>query len=378
VIIGGVRTESRRIRAAVSTLVAMGLVGACGGNVAGPASSPLSSIPIASAVQPLTPGPSPTVIPSPSPSLLHFVDGQIVFDDAGDNFQYTQIWIENADGSNVRKLVSDDFTDGGPVLSPDGHRVVFYRDSGDGFGRIMIVNVDGADLHELDTGSRAKGCDAGVEGAGWSPDGRVVAFTRTCFVNEDFVGQGLWTIDVDGSGLRKVTDNPAPKPCSPPSYCVHPEDHRASWSPDGMQLVFERIDTSTDPERAAIFTVGIDGKRIRQVTPWALDGNDPIWSPDGALIAFNASAEPSPTQNIYTIHPDGTGLEKLTAYDEEGQRTYHPSWSPDGTQILFSHGPSTDGWDDFYVMNRDGSDLHIHAATTLHENHAYWGNTPQP
>jgi len=53
--------------------------------------------------------------------------------------------------------------------------VVFYRDSGDGFGRIMIVNVDSSDLHELDTGSRAKGCDAGVEGDGWSPDGRRLA-----------------------------------------------------------------------------------------------------------------------------------------------------------------------------------------------------------
>lgn len=325
----------------------------------------------------------PSISAAPSASAAPRIDGQIVFEDAGKDFQYSQIWIEDAAGSNVRKIVSDDFTDSGPVLSPDGGEVVFYQDSGDGFGRIMVVNVDGSSLHELETGSRAKGCDAGVEGAGWSPDGRRLAFTRTCFVNGDFVngafvGQGLWTIEVDGTGLRMVTDNPAPKPCSPPSYCAHLEDHRAGWSPDGRELVFERIDTSTNPERAAIFTVGVDGKRMHQVTPWALDGNDPVWSPDGTVIAFNASAEPSPTQNIYTIRPDGTGLEKLTAYDEEGQATFHPSWSPDGMQILFSHSPSTGGWADFYVMNRDGSELHILAATTLHENHAYWGRSPSP
>jgi TolB protein len=142
--------------------------------------------------------------------------------------------------------------------------------------------------------------------------------------------------------------------------------------------VFERIDTSTTPERAAIFTIGVDGKHLRQVTPWKLDGNDPDWSPDGSLIAFNASAEPSPTQNIYTIKPDGTGLKQLTTYNEAGQATFHPSWSPDGTQILYSHNPSTDGWADFFIMNRDGSDQHVVARTALHENHGYWGRSPAP
>jgi Tol biopolymer transport system component len=40
--------------------------------------------------------------------------------------------------------------------------------------------------------------------------------------------------------------------------------------------------------------------------------------PDGTLIAFNASAEPSPTQNIWTIRPDGSGLAQLTTYSQDG------------------------------------------------------------
>ena len=372
----------RSFVARLSLMVVVPLVfSACSATSTSPSrvpSPPATTTPGATA----TPAP-PSISAAPSASAASKVDGQIVFEDAGKDFKYSQIWIENADGSNVRKIVSDNFTDGGPVLSPDGHRVVFYRDSGDGFGRIMIVNVDGSDLHELDTGSRAKGCDAGVEGDGWSPDGRRLAFTRTCFAKGDFakaafLGQGLWTVNVDGTGLREVVQNAAPNPCAPPSYCVHVEDHRAGWSPDAKRLVFQRIDTSTDPERSAIFTIAIDGKGLQQVTPWKLDANDPDWSPDGTLIAFNASAEPSPTQNIYTIQPDGTALTKLTNYNEDGQATFHPSWSPDGTQILFSHNPSTDGWGDFFVMNRDGSDLHILAATTLHENHPYWGRNPSP
>lgn len=369
-------------------VVAVLVITACNGAKPAPSTAP-NATPSPTSIAGATAAPpsiGPTASPSPSKSNLK---GQIVFDDVGDNFEHTQIWIENADGSNVRKIVSDDFTDSGPALSPEGRRVVFYQVSGSDLGRIMVVNVDGSGLHELDTGSRAKGCDAAVEGDGWSPDGTHLAFTRTCFVNGDYVSQGLWTVNVDGTGLREVTYNAPAKPCPPPFACVRLEDHRASWSPDGKQLVFERIDTSTDPERAALFTIGIDGMLLHQVSQWALDGNDPDWSPDGTLIAFNATAEPSPSQNIYTIRPDGTGLRQLTsglpASDDGGQATFHPSWSPDGTQILFSHSParandgSSDwGFADLFVMNRDGTDVHVLVKTELNENHAYWGNSPQP
>jgi Tol biopolymer transport system component len=332
-------------------------------------SAPTSAPPADPSVTPSTPKPS--IRPSATAPIA---DGQIVFEDVGQSFVHSQVWIENADGSDPHKIVTSDGTDSGPALSPDGHWVVFYRSpAGDGtFGRVMVVNVDGSGLREVPTGFPAKGCDAGVEANGWSPDGKRLAIETFCFAADGtFLGDGIWTIDIDGTDPSQVTTNKAPAGCK--DACPHLEDHRAAWSHDGTRLAFERIDTSTSPERAAIFTIGVDGKGLRQVTPWSLDANDPDWSPDDQRIAFNSPAEPASTQNIWTIKPDGSGPIQLTSYSGD-QATFHPSWSPDGTRILFSHNPSTGGSADFFVMNADGSNLHVLAATALAENHAYWGS----
>jgi TolB protein len=295
--------------------------------------------------------------------------GQIVFEDVGNNFVGTQIWIENADGSDVRQLVTDDFTDGGASLSPDGTRVVFYR-SGELTGQVMLVNADGSGLRQFDTGGPAQLCDDGPEGDAWSPDGTHIAFTRVCLDESGAVRSGgdIWTIKLDGSAARQLTHHV-------PSDMI--EDHRASWSPDGKWLVFARIDTSVPPEKSALFTVSADGGDAFQVTPWELDANDPDWSPDGALIAFNSPADSGGDQNIWVTKPDGSGVTQLTSdlstYTDGGQATYHPTWSPDGLQILFSHAPSTGSFADLFVMNRDGSGLHVLALTELQENHATWG-----
>ena len=371
------------------------VVGGCGNAPASPAAA--SSSAAASAAAGGRPSASshpssPSVLPSPGVSPGTSADGQIVFEDAGDNFVHSQVWIENADGSNVRQLVKSEFTDGSAALSPDGRTVAFVRIKSFAIDelladptlldKIMFVNVDGSGLHEV----IVKGfgppnlCVDAIEGDAFSPDGLRIAFTRLCVKTGV---EGIWTANLDGTDPHEVTRNVASpddvmKFLKDGTGFVHLEDHRASWSPDGRELVFNRIDTSTTPERSAIFTIGTLGNRLHQVTPWKLNANDPVWSPDGTLIAFNAPADPAHDQNIWTIHPDGTKPLQLTHNDEDGQATFHPSWSPDGSRILFSHSPSTGGWGDFYVMNRDGGNAHLLAATAVHENHAFWGPPPSP
>jgi TolB protein len=286
-----------------------------------------------------------------------------------------QIYIEDADGSHVRRLVTSTFDDETPSLSPDGRTVVFSRISLDGNSQWnYAVDVDGTHLRQLDVGGCVLPCiGEGVEGDAWSPDGKHLAIFRALV---DASGQvanvGLWTIDVQGGQARQLTLR---------HMAGGAQDDRAGWSPDGNRLVFERIQYTT-PERSAIFTVRADGRDLRRVTPWRLNANDPDWSPDGRLIAFQSPAEANAggEQNIYTIRPDGTDLKQLTehlsANPDGTQGTFHPSWSPDGKQLLFSHSPATDGHADIFIMNRDGNQLHRLAATALNENAAHWGRSP--
>lgn len=75
----------------------------------------------------------------------------------------------------------------------------------------------------------------------------------------------LYTMDLDGGDLRRLTNNPA-------------EDYRIAWSPDGQRIVF---DSERDGNKE-IYVIDADEKNPRNLTrnP-AYDGSaywfDPAW-----------------------------------------------------------------------------------------------------
>jgi hypothetical protein len=76
---------------------------------------------------------------------------------------------------------------------------------------------------------------------------------------------------------------------------------------------------------------------------------DPVWSPQGDLIAF-VSQEPG-NDEIFTIAPDGSNMQRLTQNSWEWDK--HPTWSPDGNQIVFWSNRDS-GRRQLWIMDKDG------------------------
>ncbi len=110
------------------------------------------------------------------------------------------------------------------------------------------------------------------------------------------------------------------------------------------------------------FTIGetitpeiVNFNRFQVTSSGAFDDDHPDWSPDGATLVFESSR--SGNYNIWTVHPDGTGLINLTGLTG-GLHALYPSWSPDGSKIAYIVKDTADGgWARYslYTMNANGA-----------------------
>jgi TolB protein len=84
----------------------------------------------------------------------------------------SEVFLANADGSNVRNLTNNPFFDGWPAWSPDGKKIAFASNRRSHGYQIFVMDADGANVRLI----------ANTEGRGtaprWSPDGKMIYFTN--------------------------------------------------------------------------------------------------------------------------------------------------------------------------------------------------------
>lgn len=200
------------------------------------------------------------------------------------------VYVMNADGTGTRRLTSTSADDLHPTWSPDGRRLAFAR-SGD----IVVVDADGSGARSI----IASGAEESEPA--WSPDGRWIAYVRHV---PGAPAREVWLARPDGSGGRRLTRHGAVV-------------YTPAWSPDSARIVFT---SNRDGEVFELYTIGVDGKRLRSVAPTAGDMFEPSWSPDGSRIAYSEDGA------IFTVELGGGNVEQLTSEEDNDSS---PAWNPE-------------------------------------------------
>jgi TolB protein len=134
---------------------------------------------------------------------------QILF--ASDRSGSAQLYTVRLDGRNLKGITNLPAIRGRSDWSPDGQLIVTY--SGPSWNReLYIMNADGSNVRQLSLSG------GNSQGPSFSPDGKWVAFTAYFDNYGDDHGCEIYIIRVDGTDLRRLTDN---------DYC----DYQPRWGP---------------------------------------------------------------------------------------------------------------------------------------------------
>jgi TolB protein len=233
--------------------------------------------------------------------------------------------MKHAGGKPIHNLAPD--------WSPDGKKIAFWRVGDQGIptpeAGLYVMNADGSGQRRLARNN--------LWGALWSPDGRKLAFAGNSSGRLD-----VYVVNADGSGLRRLTRV---------SWVGF------SWSPDGRKIAFvKRVRCDWKCSRnSELWLMNADGSGQRRLVQGQQISAAPTWSPDGQTLVYESSYRPNPSNprleywwvsELFRVNVDGSAKRRLA----EGAR---PAWSPDGQQILFVGRRHSKA--DLWIMNADGT-----------------------
>jgi len=196
---------------------------------------------------------------------------------------YGDIWSVPVGGGTATAVTHDDGWEGYPVWSRDGSHIAFASDR---FGDldVFVMNADGSDL------TRLTFYDVDDIPSDFSPDGARVLFSsgRTGSAQSSYFPTRalpqLYEVAITGGAPRMVFTNPA---------------REAHWSPDGSQIVYreEKSYESEYRQRDAhafardIWIYDAIDDTHRKITTNPHGDHSPVWSADGTAIYMQSESD---------------------------------------------------------------------------------------
>ncbi|MBM3132331.1 MAG: hypothetical protein FJZ95_04775 [Chloroflexi bacterium] len=275
-----------------------------------------------------------------------------------------------------------------PHVATGGNRVVFVKPTST---RITSINENMLGLYVRDFGTSPSSAqlitpyDMECWTPSWSPDQKKIAFAGRYIGNPSSTRPIVWkplnifVVDVETEAITQITFETGTV-ADRLDGCLNPV-----WSPDGASIAFDY--SLGGQEETRLEAVEVNDTSSRRVL--VNGGVDGIWrpgearfSPDGSFIVFSANIEDEASVWDYELlmiasnHQPGERAIQLTdnTYDDT-----RPDWSYDGRFIIFASnwggepGHSISGdLNPFYVMNAYTGEIVADLGDFANAG-AYWG-----
>jgi TolB protein len=291
-------------------------------------------------------------------------DGKrLIFQSTRDGAQCDQIYIMNADGSDVHRVSNGEGRTTCGYFLPDGKSIIYASTHAAGSScpppadrsrgyvwavypsyDLFIATDSGKILRRL---TRQPGYDAEAT-VNWKT-GRIV---YTSLASGDL---DLWSMNLDGSKRRQLTHGLG-------------YDGGAVFSRDGKKLVWRAhrptttaaiaayrkllADNLTTPMKMELYVADADGGSEKQITDFGCASFAPTFTPDGRRILFASNKNNCDGRKfeLFLIDADGKNLEQVTSFDGF---TSFPEFSPDGKQLVFTSDYNAKGRYEFNIFVAD-------------------------
>lgn len=221
-----------------------------------------------------------------SPDGRHIVYDSFATEDNGDR----TIYLLTVDGSSEKKLVTDPGNHLFPLWTPDGKRILFASDRGDGMG---LWQVDPA-------GGKS----------------RLVAPNLGRFVPLGITSQGDYYYGLRSGGTDVYVSDPGGTQRRLATMKFPDRNRAPAWSPDGEWLAYlsRRGSENFGQESRVIVLRPARGGEEREVAPKLAHLESLTWSPDGKSLVVRGSDRQG-RGGLYRVDT-GTGVTKPLLWDE--------------------------------------------------------------
>jgi len=237
----------------------------------------------------------------------------------------SDIFVMNADGSDPVNLTqTSDLNEHYPQVSPDGRRICYVADKGEGreaVRSLWVMNSDGTDKKKIADYAREPF---------WSPDGKVIGYLDQEFPKFnviDYYTKGMEFYDVDTGTVTRHVNYDKLHHLYNPNFCAN-----GKW-------IVSTVHAGMGYDHT-ILLIAAHGTNIINLK---IPGCRPRFSPDGKQLGWGCSDHEIIAAPIDTDSDEPrVGPWRLHILDETN-KIYHTRWSPDGKYISFSRGPDAEG-----------------------------------